>query len=505
LLLLIQTSLVFCTLQASSWKNSGEGDWLDPDNWDGGLPWGGQWGGQSAVIQNGGTVIFDNADTTVNPQTVDVDIGRLVISSGTVSPIWYVTVGGRSGDVGYLEVNGGRIVGGWDNNFTIGSAGEGTLTVRNDGVVESDWLFLGGQVHRGITTDGGTGHLFLSDNAQIIDTNGIVIAAGANTTGSAVIAGNSLMKTGGHFYVGYCGKADVTISGGLVQITGATSLGYYSTANATLTLSGGVLETTSVVKGAGQAALVFDGGTLRARGNHSSFISGLSSVSLLANGGVIDSNGFNITVRSGFVGEGTLGKAGTGTLTLVADSTVGGIDLRQGAFSLGAGNSITVIGGTGLLAIRSGTVFEMSGTDAAQSWLTALDANGRLLLEGGALLKLNPEYSHIQVSFLELQAGSTNKVAIELKDFQGLPEGQRLKILEYETLLDDYGVGSDADAYFTLTNPADGEAYYFEWDENALYLVRGIIPEPAVTALVFALISLAAARRCRSQHRRSLL
>lgn len=483
------------TVASGSWSNSGTGDWLEADNWDGGVPW--QW--SPAVIENGGTAILDADGTTVTAREVSVNNGGLVINNGVVAPMWFVAIGGTKGGHGYLEVNGGRIVNGWDNNFTIGAAGHGTAVVNKSGVLDSGWLFVGGEVHqKNGVTDGGVGSLVLNDEGTVLGSEGIVLAGGPTSTGSVVMNDNSRMNTA-VLYVGYSGAGDMTINNGLAKITGTTWVSGNNGSSGKLTLAGGVLETTRIVRGNGsQAELVFDGGTARARTNHSGFINDFSNVELRSNGGTIDSNGYAITVNSNLSGSGTLVKQGLGTLTLSGNSAIGGLDVQTGSLQIVAGKSVSITGGRELISVRSGAELKLLGNAQSGNSLIALGDTGRLLLETDATLVLDPRYSHIEVSVLELLGGG--KVNIDLMDFSGLEDGKALKILEFWSLAGNYGTGFAADDYFTLVNTREdgssyADEYAFTWQDggdgvSGLYLAmreNPVVPEAGEVAFALGL------------------
>jgi autotransporter-associated beta strand protein len=116
---------------------------------------------------------------------------------------------------------------------------------------------------------------------------------------------------------------------------------------ATINLGGaGVLEVNKITKVAGSTAnLNIDGGTLRARQNETSFVSGLDAVNVLANGAVIDTNGFDVTIGNilredaNSTGGGLI-KKGAGLLKLGAPSTITGVvDIQAGGLGLKASSS----------------------------------------------------------------------------------------------------------------------------------------------------------------------
>jgi T5SS/PEP-CTERM-associated repeat protein len=119
--------------------------------------------------------------------------------------------------------------------------------------------------------------------------------------------------------VGDVGNGTLTI-----QDTGAVSatsvlLGNGSSTG-TLNVNGnigsrGVIETAYIAKGSGTASLNLNGGILRATQNEGNFLRSFAAgtVTLLSEGGHVDSNGYNITIQSVLGGAGALTKAGAGS------------------------------------------------------------------------------------------------------------------------------------------------------------------------------------------------
>lgn len=83
----------------------------------------------------------------------------------------------------------------------------------------------------------------------------------------------------------------------------------------------GVLETGSVIQGAGAATLDLNGGILRATRNASNFLNGFTALTVGAEGAWIDSNAHDINIDTAFTGTSTFNKLGAGTLTLTGDSS----------------------------------------------------------------------------------------------------------------------------------------------------------------------------------------
>ncbi|SEN98362.1 autotransporter domain-containing protein [Bradyrhizobium sp. OK095] len=119
----------------------------------------------------------------------------------------------------------------------------------------------------------------------------------------------------------------------------------------------------------------FNGGTLRFTGAFSS----ARTVSLLAGGGTIDTNGFNATLSGQIINTGSLTKAGIGTLTLTGANTyTGGTFVNAGTLALSGIGTLGDV--TGSTTVNSGGALDLGGTTQTQS---AVSLNGGTLQNGG--------------------------------------------------------------------------------------------------------------------------
>jgi YVTN family beta-propeller protein/autotransporter-associated beta strand protein len=119
----------------------------------------------------------------------------------------------------------------------------------------------------------------------------------------------------------------------------------------------------------------FNGGTLRFTGAFSS----ARTISLLAGGGTIDTNGFDATLSGQIINTGSLTKTGLGTLMLTGANTyTGGTFINAGTLALGGAGTLGDVGGS--TAVNSGGTLDLGGTTQTQS-VVAL--NGGTIKNGG--------------------------------------------------------------------------------------------------------------------------
>jgi autotransporter-associated beta strand protein len=166
--------------------------------------------------------------------------------------------------------------------------------------------------------------------------------------------------------------ADLTKSGrGTLILTGANAAG--GGARRT-TINEGVLQIGDLDQiGGATGALVFAGGTLRLADGFADDLS-LRTISLLAGGGAIDTNGIDLAL-AGSLGSGVGGftKLGAGNLTLNAAATfAGGVTIAGGILTLGVNGAL---GTGGPLAITGGATLDIGASSLAVSTLTISGAS----------------------------------------------------------------------------------------------------------------------------------
>ncbi len=188
-----------------------------------------------------------------------------------------------------------------------------------------------------------------------VDVAGIYILAGALQIGNGGVTGSLAGNVLNNASLVFNRSDAITFTG---AISGSGSL--TKTGTGTLTLSGANTSTgsTTVTGGLisfaapgnlGSGSITLDGGGLQwAAGNTADISSRL--ITLGSAGGIIDTNGNNLTFASALAGSGSLTKTGTGTLTLAgagsytgATTVTGGV-ITFNASSLGSG-AITLDGG----------------------------------------------------------------------------------------------------------------------------------------------------------------
>jgi autotransporter-associated beta strand protein len=146
-------------------------------------------------------------------------------------------------------------------------------------------------------------------------------ASGTHTTSNVLIGDNNGVT------------ATYIMQGGTLTTT-AIRFGNFSNTSETFNLDGGTVLTSIVEDNtaAGAGVFNFDGGTLKAAANSTNFISPIGAVDVLANGGSIGTQTYNVTISQPLIHAASLGatldggisKLGAGTLTYAAVNTYTG-------------------------------------------------------------------------------------------------------------------------------------------------------------------------------------
>jgi fibronectin-binding autotransporter adhesin len=238
----------------------------------------GDFNGRGEVTQTGGVVSITGGQLQIGAWGAN-GVGVYDLSSGTLAPAVVATVGSEGG-VGTLNVTGGvvRKTGSGDLEAGTGGTGNGTINVSGGLVDVQVGDFAIG------ANSGGRGTLNLSGAGQVQASNLVLAKAGAATSG-------------------------------------------------TVNLNGGTLRVNQITTGAGAAntTFVFNGGTLAARADQASFMSGVAAASIASGGAVVDTQGYTVTLPQLLTGSGGFTKQGAGSLSLTGANTfTGPVAVSQG-------------------------------------------------------------------------------------------------------------------------------------------------------------------------------
>ncbi|CAB3734974.1 hypothetical protein LMG26690_05158 [Achromobacter animicus] len=300
--------------------------------------------------------------------------GTLRILNGGMAQSESAVIGGDNGSVGEVHVSGAGST--WNlatpNAFQIGALGKGTLRIDDGGAVHSGQALIGrGPGSQGSVTVSGPTSVWDPFNNIYVGFEGLgdlhvlegatVRTVGSSAPGAAasIYIGNqasgvgtvsvssttsdiSTLRASDRIEIGSAGTGTLNIAKGGLAVAGSdTWVTVSSTATGTLNLIGdasgrGVLETGSVIKGAGNATFTLDGGVLRARRDKANFLNGFLTQAIGSEGASFDTNGYEVGVMTAFSGTSSLNKLGAGRLTLSGDSSAftGTTDIHAGTLQI---------------------------------------------------------------------------------------------------------------------------------------------------------------------------
>jgi autotransporter-associated beta strand protein len=358
-----------------------------------------------------------NARGAVTLNSAALNVGSLTLARGNNSEN---TVSGT------VTLNtGGTLVSTNDVILQYAGDGLGKLALNGGtfivGPTSSKWVMIG-------YWDGGSGEVAIT-NGNLLLENGssIKMCRGNNNTGSNVVN-----QIGGS--VTFYGDAGVTVGGG-----GNLDLNYAGGTNSSCTynLRGGTLTVPKIIasSASGNRVFNFNGGTLKAATNSSSFMA--AGVALPANvrnaGAVIDTAEFAVTIgqalqHSTISGDSTvdggLNKKGTGTLTLTGTNTyTGATTISGGTLALGAGGSIS---NSSSVTVMAGAVFDVSASGFTLASSKTLAGSGTI--NGAVTLKgtLSPGPSTGTLTFT--QPPVMNGTALMELNRDGTPVSDRVVV-----------------------------------------------------------------------------
>ncbi|HWL07967.1 MAG TPA: autotransporter domain-containing protein, partial [Planctomicrobium sp.] len=280
-------------------------------------------------LEGTGTLgVYNNFDAILGDLT---GTGYLLINTGSTA-----TVGTDNDAVfdGYLASTGG-------GDFV--KTGSGSLTFTKNQALSNTGL---------VTVDEGAliGTIGAMNNRNIINNDKVIIDDNNDGTYSGVMSGTGSFTKEGTGTNTYSGGTN--INGGAVAITNDNNLGDSS------------------------GTLSFNGGTLRTDAS----ITSSRLVTLEANGGTINTNGFNSTFGGGFGGTGSFTKTGNGVLTLNGANTYSGdTNVLGGTLQLG---EIESLSNTTNLFVDDGATFDLN--DFGQT-VGAISGSGNIDLGSGGL------------------------------------------------------------------------------------------------------------------------
>jgi autotransporter-associated beta strand protein len=355
--------------------------------------------GTAALVQTAGWSFiggnFDAAHSGVGTVTLQ-DSATLTTPGNFYLGFWGGNGTLNIGNNAALNKNGGGV-------FDIG---DGAIGVVNQ---SGGTLTTGGELWVG-NVGGATGTYNLSGGALTM--NNWFSIGRDNANGTVNMTGGTLTKKGGgNVEIGSFGgnphSGTVTLSGGLFDVQAGEIVMGLNVAVGTLNLNGGTLKVSRISGSTGTSTVHLNGGTNLATANQPAYLGGLTAVTVLPNGAIIDDGGFTIGIAQALLGDpagdGGLTKLGNGTLALngvntytntttVAAGTLSGRGTFAGPVTVAAGATLAPGASLGALTISnvltlaagSQTYIELNKTAVTNDQVlgtTAVTYGGTLILK----------------------------------------------------------------------------------------------------------------------------
>ena len=313
-------------------------------------------------------------------------------------------IGESGGSLATINLNDSSIYSGGNRTMVGWNGGTGVVTIANSAtLVVNAWMSIGNQ--------GGVGSVLVKDNGSLILPSGVsdlnICDVGAGQ-GSLTIMNNGSVSANNLFVGKGAGSVGTfTQSGGTT--TGKNGGGTYievgssASASGTVNLNAGILKARQIqsVNGTANSTFNFNGGLLvaavdAAQGVNNNFMNNLTAANIMTGGANIDSGTNYITIAqallSGPGGDGGLTKIGNGTLllngvntytntTLVTAGTFGGNGTIAGPVIIQSGATLSPgAGGIGTLTINNNLT--MAGNVAVDVNKTNLPASDLVTVSG---------------------------------------------------------------------------------------------------------------------------
>lgn len=385
---------------------------------------------------SGTVTVTGDGSTSADPSSLWTTGGLVVGSSGkgdlaiqNGGQVWSSgnsSIGSEKGSSGTATVTGGGSV--WwlpQGGLVVGGKGEGSLTVEDGGSVVTDegdsylgsddgsagtvtvtgagskWDAAGHGIGVGFN---GQGTLNVEDGGSVSARTVTVGGSGqldfSSAVGNVTVTGAGSLLDANTLYLGNGGQATLTVDDGGVVDSKDILMGYIIGGGGTINLSGmdgarGALQTSYVTTIGGLNQINFNGGILRASADAKGSIidgspSGPITVSILAGGAFVDTNGADISIGIGMSGAGGFTKLGEGTLTLSGGNSYSGVTtVEEGTLLWGGGLNSGGFVQQGAYIVNGGTLDLGSGHGRNAAHANDYSLTMSSLSGSGGTVKLN--------------------------------------------------------------------------------------------------------------------
>ena len=336
--------------------------------------------------------------------------------AGSIAPATGATLTlGGSSSAGTLQYNSSAT-----SRFGAGTVGNGTVSPGTLNQTAGTLLFTSLTLNNGYS---GSGQGTLNLTGGTLNVSGTLVGSSQvastttfstiNVSGSGtLIVGNGLKLTGAPA-AGRNAQCILNQTNGTVIVTNGLTLARTTSANtATRTgiynLVGGKLLVNEINQDAGVdtvGTFNFNGGTLKATTNNSTFLQGLTTAKVQANGAKIDDGGFAITIAQPLLADGAspgggLTKIGAGIFRLTGTNTYTGATIvsngvLQISGALGTGAVSVASGGTlsGAGIVGGAVNIAPGGTLSPGDSVGVFTVSNNLIVNGNLFFELNKSLS----------------------------------------------------------------------------------------------------------------
>lgn len=423
--------------------------------------------------RKGGVIFSNGVNATIatnqlgNDATfVGIDPFQTITGSATVVSNTSIEIG-RQANAARLTLESGT--------FNVGTmlTGQSASALTNSGYYQT-----GGTANIATMRLGNNG----GSTAQI--TGGVLNVTGATsaTNSSAfklVEGGTSIMTIGD--------TAEVVMGaggGGIFQL--ATGTG-----NGTLHLDGGTLTTIGFYKNntTGTTTINLNGGTLKAGASTTGFLNANvnTTVNVKDGGAVVDTVGFNVTIKADLLNGGTGGlrKTGDGTLTLEGNNTFTGVlDVEQGRVSLASAGGAAAGAASGV-EVTTGATLLLAASDQVNN-SAAVTLSGGTILRANGVSEVFGDLNQTSASFLDFgNVAMTGNLSFGTYTPSGLLTVKNF--LEGNTLVFKTNLSGSItnNTLFSFDN-----GFSYNWNGGTSTFTITAIPEPATLIAGFGLAAL---------------
>lgn len=341
-----RVSLVISAVTGDQYWKGGAGKWSTGQDWkDAGGNLNMSWGGRKAIFgATGGDVAVEGSQSF---DSLHFESAGYRLHAGTGGELKI------AGTDGFVRVNNGMAA-----SLDLPVTGNGKLVKMGAGtlILSADNDYVGGTQIQAGSVLGSVASFGSGD----IENDGILeIRQETNAAFGATVSGSGMLNKSG---------------AGLLELTGTNTY-----AGGTNISGGKLLVTRDANLGASSGGITFNNGTLVFG---SAFdLSADRGLVMNTGSGVLDTNGFDVTLHSPISGGATFVKDGLGTLTLLGKSS------HQGATIIGHGTLIANAGslGSGTITNMGTLVIDQAGNAAMAQ---QIDGGGDLVKRGAGRLDL---------------------------------------------------------------------------------------------------------------------